>query len=102
MAARHQTNPMAPASSSCAARMVMSRMAPRLSSRPDHGPRAADPGAAALLLVLLRLLRGSLADLFDDTSIGQRGRVTQLAALGDVAQEAAHDLAGPGLGQLVG
>ena len=44
--------------------------------------------------------RGAGADLVDDRGVGQRGRVAQLPALGDVAQEPAHDLAAAGLGQV--
>ena len=46
-----------------------------------------------LLLVFLLQLR-------DHSRIGQGGRVTEGAALGDVAQEAAHDLARAGLGEV--
>jgi hypothetical protein len=41
-------------------------------------------------------------DLLHDTGIGERGGVPEVAALGDVAQEPAHDLAAAGLRQVVG
>src|SRR5437899_12175451 len=47
-------------------------------------------------------LGGALLDLLDDGRIGERRRVAESPPLGDVAQQAAHDLAGSGLGQLVG
>ena len=45
---------------------------------------------------------GAVADLLDDGGVGERGGVAELAALGDVAEESAHDLAGAGLRQVVG
>ena len=40
------------------------------------------------------------ADHAHDGGVGERGGVSDLAALGDVAEEAAHDLARAGLGEL--
>ncbi len=45
---------------------------------------------------------GSTANLFDHAGVGQGRGVTQIPALGDVSQESAHDLAGAGLGKVVG
>ena len=47
----------------------------------------------------LRRLEAS-PDQVHHRRVGQRGDVAELAVLGDVPQQAAHDLAGPGLGQL--
>src|SRR5262245_63211441 len=55
--------------------------------------------AAGLLLGLEPTALELVADRVHHARIGQRGDVAHLAMLGDVAQEAAHDLAGPGLGQ---
>src|SRR4051812_50031147 len=41
-------------------------------------------------------------ELLHHVGVAQRRDVTELAALRDVAQQAAHDLAGAGLGQIVG
>jgi hypothetical protein len=41
-------------------------------------------------------------ELLHDRGVAQGGDVAELAALGDVAQQAAHDLARAGLGQVVG
>ena len=43
---------------------------------------------------------GLALDLVDDAGVGQRRGVAEVAALGDVAQQAAHDLAAAGLRQL--
>ena len=45
---------------------------------------------------------GQAADLVDDRRVGQGRRVTEDPALGHVAEQSAHDLPAPGLGQLVG
>ena len=50
----------------------------------------------------LPLLLVSLLELRDHGGVGERRRVAQGAPLGDVAQQAAHDLAGSGLGKLGG
>src|ERR671931_2533953 len=51
--------------------------------------------------VLLALLGGRpLLDLLDDGRVGERGGITQLAVLGDVAEKPAHDLAAASLRQL--
>ena len=39
-------------------------------------------------------------DLLDDRRVGERRRVTEVAAVGDVAQQPAHDLAAARLGQI--
>ena len=43
-----------------------------------------------------------LVELLDHVGVAQRGHVAELAALGDVAQQPAHDLARAGLRQVVG
>src|SRR5262245_49229073 len=58
---------------------------------------AGAPGPARRRPLLLRVL--GLEDS-DHVGIGQGGRVAQRAALRDVAQQAPHDLAAAGLGQL--
>ena len=50
--------------------------------------------------VLGRDFRGTLLELVDDAGVGQGGGVAEVAALGHVAQQAAHDLAAAGLGQV--
>src|SRR4051812_35991169 len=57
--------------------------------------------AGRSLLLCLELLHPSL-ELLHHGRVAERGHVSQLAALGDVAQEPAHDLPGSGLGQVVG
>src|SRR3712207_4947719 len=52
------------------------------------------------LLVLARL-RG-FADRFDDAGVGEGGGVAKGAVAGDVAQQAAHDLAGAGFREVGG
>src|SRR5215212_4075457 len=42
----------------------------------------------------------ALLDLLDHGRVGERGRVAELALFGDVAQQAAHDLAAPRLREL--
>src|SRR5215218_8556284 len=54
--------------------------------------------AVALGVALLDLA----LELLHDVGVAQRGDVAELAALGDVAQQPAHDLARAGLGQVVG
>ena len=44
--------------------------------------------------------RCSLLQLVDHRGVGERGGVAEVATLGDVAQQAAHDLAAAGLGQV--
>ena len=68
---------------------------------PPHGPRAAPPLSALLLALRLALL-DLVAELGHHVRVAQRGDVAELAALGDVAQQPAHDLARAGLGQVVG
>src|SRR6478735_6416393 len=41
-------------------------------------------------------LEAVLADRLDDGRVGQRRRVAELAALGDVPEQSSHDLAAPG------
>src|SRR5919107_1320728 len=59
---------------------------------------AAEPTSVLLLLALLDLA----LELLHHVGVAQRGDVAELLALGDVAQQAAHDLARAGLGQVVG
>ena len=47
-----------------------------------------------------RRLRHARLDQVHHGRVGERGDVAELAVLGDVAQQPAHDLAGAGLGQL--
>src|SRR5690242_20539698 len=51
--------------------------------------------------VLVRALRDLLGELLHDRGVAQRGDVAELASLGDVAQQAAHDLAASGLRQVL-
>ncbi len=55
---------------------------------------------SALLVVLAGAAR--FAEGVDHAGVGQGGGVAQLAAGGDVARQAAHDLAGAGLRQVGG
>src|SRR3954469_18250496 len=57
--------------------------------------------AARLVLLLLALLHLAL-ELLHDVRVAERRDVAELLALGDVAQQAAHDLARARLGQVVG
>src|ERR687890_1857223 len=59
---------------------------------------AAEPTSVLLLLALLDLA----LELLHHVGVAQRGDVAELLALGDVAQQAAHDLARPRLRQVVG
>src|SRR3954454_11052704 len=45
---------------------------------------------------------GPALELVDDAGVGEGGRVAEIAALGHIAQQAPHDLAAAGLGQIVG
>src|SRR5512133_2580091 len=58
--------------------------------------------AIYLLLSLCLTFLDLALELRHHVGVAQRGDVTQLAALGDVAQQAAHDLARAGLRQVVG
>src|SRR4029453_14591397 len=74
----------------------------------DHGA----PVSLSRLTRMARSWRGLFDGLFlvlvlllqrrDHGRVGQRRRVTERATFGHVAQEAAHDLAAAGLGQLRG
>src|ERR1700750_3085159 len=67
--------------------------------------RSAIPGSRPGIcrLVLFRLLLGDLRlEFLHHIGVAERGDVAQGATLGDVAAEAAHDLAGAGLRQVVG
>src|SRR4051812_17605277 len=77
-------------------------------SRRRRGPRlqgvrtcAAAWRSCALLALCLTLLDLAL-ELLHDVRVAQRGDVAQLAALGDVAQQPAHDLARARLRKVVG
>src|SRR4051794_7772900 len=65
-----------------------------------HSAPAAEP-SAGLVLLLLALLHLSL-ELLHDVRVAERRDVAHLLALGDVAQQPAHDLARPRLRQVVG
>src|SRR3954451_23396676 len=86
------------------------RARPAASSNPDStsGRRGATNGratatAGARLAVALRVALLDLAlELLHHVRVAQRGHVAELAALGDVAQQPAHDLARARLGQVVG
>src|SRR5262245_23147389 len=52
--------------------------------------------------LVLRALFDDLVELRDHVGVAQRGDVAQLAALADVAQQAAHDLPRARLRQVVG
>src|ERR671924_497102 len=82
-AARSQTDPMA---------WVSSGWAGRINASSWSSPTS----------ILLGLGGGPVADLLDHRRVGERGRVAELASLGHVTQQAPHDLARAGLGQLVG
>ena len=47
-------------------------------------------------------LGGAALDLVDDGGVGEGRGVAEVAAVGDVAQQAAHDLAAARLGQIGG
>ena len=46
--------------------------------------------------------RGAAAQLLDHGGVGERRRVAEIAALGDVPEQPAHDLAGAGLRKILG
>src|SRR5436190_21581176 len=52
--------------------------------------------------VLLAGAGGPLGDVVDHRRVGQRGDVAEMAALGHVLEQATHDLARAGLGQIGG
>src|SRR5919107_3870046 len=59
---------------------------------------AAEPTSVLLLLALLDLA----LELLHHVGVAQRRDIAELLALGDVTQQAAHDLARARLGQVVG
>src|SRR4051812_16845902 len=65
-----------------------------------HSAPAAEP-SAGLVLLLLALLHLAL-ELLHHVRVAERRDVAELLALGDVAQQAAHDLARARLRQVVG
>src|SRR3954447_21224885 len=67
----------------------------------DKPPQKSGEAIALLLALGLSLLDLAL-ELLHHVGVAQRGDVTELAALRDVAQQAAHDLARAGLRQVVG
>ena len=71
---------------------------------PSHRPHMATlPGGDRRSSVLLRLqLLDLLLQALDHVGVAQRGDVAERAALGDVAQQPAHDLARARLRQVVG
>ena len=77
-------------------------------ARGRPGPRATPVvgdvnGRRRVCSVFLGCRRGAGRLISSTTAgVGQRGGVAEVAALGDVAQQAAHDLAAAGLGQVVG
>src|SRR4051794_323844 len=69
----------------------------------DIAPQRNDPLGGAPFSIAFRLaLLDLVLELLHDVRVAQRRHVAELAALGDVAQQPAHDLAGAGLGQVVG
>src|SRR5919199_2555355 len=64
------------------------------------GRVAGRPAPRSLLLVLARL--DPRLELLHDVRVAEGRDVAQLAPLGDIAQQAAHDLARARLGQVVG
>ena len=67
----------------------------------DRSERLALAGDWGLLILVATSLRQG-GDLLDDIGIGERGHVAELALLRNVREESAHDLARPGLGEIVG
>ena len=70
-----------------------------LGKEDETGGREAD--AARRIAVLSAVLIHAVADqIGDDGGIGQRGRIAEIGevVLGDLAQDAPHDFAGPGFG----
>ncbi len=53
---------------------------------PIRSPPAALWSAATQGVLLLVTLGGTRADLVDDASVGERGRVAQVATFGDIAK----------------
>src|SRR5437867_3674905 len=74
-------------------RLSAPRQTRRRMARPRHRREASRGQRATLALFVLVLL----LQLADDGGVGERGRVAERTPLGHVAQEAAHDLAAPGL-----
>ena len=68
---------------------------------PSRRGRGAGRGGRSLLPLPLPLPH-TLAELLHHRRVAERRHVAELAALGDVAQQAAHDLAGARLRQVVG
>src|SRR4051794_37570243 len=83
---------MSASSSGCGERSRRAAPSRRMTSRTSVS------GVGALLLVAA--LGDLLLELLHDRRIAQRRDVAQLAALGDVAQQPAHDLARARLGQV--
>ena len=89
-------------------------LTPMASSSPLNDPSDCEPGQRSPtsrpvmyqtrtnLFSPRRGLVGAALELVDDGGIGERRGVAEVAALGDVAQQAAHDLAAAGLGQVRG
>src|SRR3954447_4228652 len=59
-------------------------------------------GAETRCSLLAGTGRGPALDLVDHAGVGQRGGVTEIAALGHVLQQPPHDLAAARLGEIVG
>src|ERR671910_693232 len=74
-------------------------------NRPVNADWAAHSGAWAVaraLAISLFLSGELLLEILHDSRLAQRGHVAQLAALGDVAQQPAHDLSRAGFGNVRG
>src|SRR4051794_20555508 len=67
-----------------------------------HAPPAVTVSSASRLAPSAVLFLVVRLQLSDHRRIGQRRRIAERLALGDVAEQAAHDLAGAGLGQVGG
>src|SRR3954466_4677616 len=85
---------MAPAAAEAPTQLI----GPRAAAGRSPAPRQAGCGRAALCL---HAVLAVLDEVVHDARVGQRRGVAERAEiiLGDLAQDAAHDLAGPRLGQ---
>ena len=80
-------------------RLLLVRHLPCIGSCADRLKRQMAPRTS---LVLAGDVGGAALQLADDRCIGQRCRVAEVAAFGDVAKQPAHDLATAGLRQIRG
>src|SRR6187200_1843442 len=78
------------------ANSTIRRRGARISGAPPG--RGDAPRSRLTALVLARCAPGQiLLDQVHHRGVGQRRHVAELAVLGDIAEQPAHDLAGPGL-----